>query len=123
MASSTHKPPIYLALIFPIYLGGAAILLWLLLGAYTLRMGIAPQVIPNRNGLLIALPVVFLWIPLSLLLSNALLHAVPALRAIAERYARLSSHPGFAESQRQLLKLAGVVAVVCVPLIALDFWL
>jgi hypothetical protein len=49
------------------------------------------------------------------------LFAVPPLRRIAEKYILQSSHPGFAESQRQLGKMALIMALLCVPLILLGF--
>jgi hypothetical protein len=119
----TRKPPIYLAVSLPIYLLGAWTVVALLLKAYQRTSGVAPNAIPNRNGLLIVLPALFLWMPVSLLLSNVMLRVVAPLRSIAEQYAKRSGHSGFRESQRFLLRAAVLVGLVCSLLIALGFWL
>ncbi len=77
--------------------------------------------VPNLNGMLIALPAVFLWIPVSLLLSNAILYVIPPLRRIAEGYASKADLPSFVESQRALLKVAAVFTLISVPLIVLGY--
>jgi hypothetical protein len=85
--------------------------------------GIPLRQIPKVNGMLISLPAVFLWIPICLLLSNLILFAIPNLRRIAERHVAAANRPGFRETQTDMLKLTGCLAIVCVPLIALGFWL
>jgi hypothetical protein len=123
MAQFTRKPLIYLAVILPILWIGAMALLYFLLNAYHQFSGAPLNAIPNKNGLLIVLPALFLWIPLSLFLSNLVLYVIAPLRRIAQRYERESHHPGFLESQRALLKLAGLVGLICIPLMALGFLL
>jgi len=85
--------------------------------------GVPRSAIPNLNGALISLPAFVLWLPISLLLSNCVLYAVPSLRRVAERFVLEARRPSFRESQRQLLQIAAVIALVCVPLIVLGFWL
>ena len=117
------RPVVYLAVILPVLLVGGLALLIGLLTAYEEMKGLGRSDIPDLNGLLIAIPAFLLWIPISLLLSNVLLFAVPALRRVAERFSAEAQRPGFRESQRQLLIAAAVLGVICVPLIVLGFWL
>ena len=79
------KPAILLIVILPTLMLGW---LGLVVGAqfaYAHVHGISPSQIPNVNGLLLSLPVVFLWIPLALLVSNLILFVIPPLRRIAEQ--------------------------------------
>jgi hypothetical protein len=122
MAQYTRKPPVYLAVMLPIFWLGLMTLCWLLLRAYHSISGTPLNAIHNRNGLLLLLPAFVLWIPLSLLLSNVVLYVTPPLRRVAERYVMKSNHPGFLKSQQMLLKMTGLLALVCIPLIALGFW-
>ena len=115
------KPPIYILLIFPILLGGGLPLVVGLIKAYARISGHPLAAIPNINGLLIALPAFFLWLPLALLLSNTVLFVVPPLRRIAERYTAQAGRPGFRQSQILFGKIAILAAAICIPLIALGF--
>jgi hypothetical protein len=83
------------------------------------RSAAAP--VPNLNGILIALPTLFLWMPLALLISNVILRVVPPLRRVAERYGAAAGRPDFEASQRQLAKVFLWIALVCVPLIAVGW--
>jgi hypothetical protein len=116
-----RKPSIYLLVILPILVVGGFCVVVALLGAYSGVSGVPLSNLPNLNGLLIALPGLLLWLPLSLLLGNVVLYSIPPLRRIAEEYALQADRPGFVESQKALLKILGVVALVCVPLIVLGF--
>ena len=115
------KPAIYLIVILPILLAGGVSIISVLLNAYTRATHIGLSAIPNLNALLIALPAIFLWIPVTLLLSNCVLYAVPPLRRVAESYVSRTMRPGFVESQKQLGRAAFVIAIFCVPLIILGF--
>jgi hypothetical protein len=117
------KPAIYLLVILPILIGGALLLVVSLIAAYSRMTGIPPAGVPNLNGLLIALPALLLWIPVSLLLGNVVLFSISPLKRVAEQYSREPGRPGFRESQRLLVKVAVAVAVVSVPLIVLGFLL
>jgi hypothetical protein len=117
----TRKPPIYLLVNLPILVGGAIFLLPKLMAHYAAYKGMPLSGIPNSAGMLIALPALFMWFPLALLLSNCVLAFVPPLRTVAEDYARSSSHPGFIKSQLQLLAALAVVSLICVPIIAYGF--
>jgi len=117
-----RRPAIYLVVILPmLVLGGVAVVVALLRTFAGVRA--ARSAIPNLNVVLISLPALMLWIPISLLLSNCVLFAVPRLRRAAERFVIEAQRPGFRESQRQLLFAAGVIGIVCIPLIVLGFWL
>jgi len=116
-----RKPVAYLLLILPILVGGGVCLIAALVGSYSQVKGVARSAMPNLNGLLIALPAFLLWIPISLLMANVILYCVPPLRRIAEGYAAQAGRPGFVESQKTLLKVLGVFALVCLPLIVLGF--
>jgi hypothetical protein len=119
----TKRPVVYLAVILPLLSVGGVASIAGMLAIYSKITGTPPANIPNRNGLLIGLPAFFLWIPLSLFLSNCVLFVVAPLRRVAERFVAEAHRPGFFESQRQLLVLSAAFAVICVPLIALGFWL
>lgn len=118
-----RRPPVYLLVILPILAGGGLALVVALTVAFSEIRSVPLSAVPNVNGLLITLPALFLWIPLSLLLGNFVLYVVPSLRRIAECYATRAGRPGLAESQRRLLKIAGMVALICVPLMVLGFTL
>ena len=116
-----RKPVVYLFVILPIIAGGGMCLLLTLIEAYSRVKGVAHSAIPGLNALLIALPAFFLWIPIGLLVSNLMLYFISPLRRMAEEYVVRSGHPGFAESQKELLKWIRIVALVCVPLVLLGF--
>jgi hypothetical protein len=120
-SDAQRKPVIYLLVILPTLVVGAVCLIATLIEAYSQVTGVPRSSVPRLNGLLIALPALFLWIPLSLLIANVVLCCVPPLRRIAERYAAQTERPGLIESQQALLKMLGVIALVCVPLILLGF--
>ena len=96
-------------------------MMFLLLRLFTAMRGVSLSATPKLNAMLITLPTFLLWILLSLVLSNIVLFAVPPLRQIAETYTRRERLPSFGESQRQLLRASGRLAVVCVPLATLGF--
>jgi hypothetical protein len=116
-----RKPLIYLLVILPILVGGGVSLVIALVAAFSAIRGVPRSAVPNVNGMLIGLPAFFLWIPASLLLGNVVLYAVPPLRRIAESYATRAHQPGFVESQKILLKIAGYFALICIPLIVLGY--
>ena len=107
--------------ILPVLIGGAIFLLPKLIAHYAAYKGVPLSGIPTAAGLLIALPGLFIWFPLALLLSNCIIAMVPPLRRIAEDYARASAHPGFLKSQLQLLTVLAVASLMCVPIIAYGF--
>jgi hypothetical protein len=121
MTTADNKPAVYLAIMVPVLLVGGIAIVAGLMAMYARVAGIHQAHVPKLNALLISLPTLMLWIPLALLLGNCILHLVPRLRATAERHSNESGHPGFRESQRQLAVAAMVMALVCVPLIALGF--
>ncbi len=115
------KPAVYLLVILPtLVLGGLAFVTALIL-AYSHVTGVPRNAVPNLNGLLIGLPALVLWVPLGLLFSNLVLFSVPPLRRVADKNADTGGRPGFAESQRALLKVLVVCALICVPLTVLGF--
>jgi len=116
-----RKPFIYLLVILAILAGGSMGLIVTIIEAYSQVKGVAYSGIPGLNGLLITLPALFLWIPISLLISNLVLYSISPLRRIAEQYVARSGHAGFADSQKGLLKMLGIFALVCLPLIVLGF--
>jgi hypothetical protein len=118
-----HKPAVYLLLILPLLVGGGLGLVVALLTAYCCVTGTPLAALPSRNGMLLSLPALLLWVPVGLLLANVVLHSVGPLRRIAEQYAAQAGRPGYSESQRVLLGALGVLALVCVPLIVLGFLL
>jgi hypothetical protein len=122
-SDAQRKPVVYLLVILPTLVVGAVCLIAALIEAYSQVTGISRSSVPRLNGLLIALPALFLWIPISLLIANVVLYCVPPLRRIAEKHVAQTERPGFMESQTALLKVLGVIALVCVPLILLGFLL
>ncbi len=121
MPQRPKKPAVYLVVMLPIFvIGGASLVLGLEM-LYARLNGFSLRSVPNLNGLLISLPALLLWIPIALLLANAVLFSVPPLKKAAERYAEEAHGPGFLGSQRQLGKVTLIVALVCVPLIVLGF--
>src|SRR5215510_12010280 len=96
-----RRPIIYLAVVLPMMLLGVGVVIALIETFSELR-GVPRSAIPNLNGALI-----------SLLLSNCVLYAVPSLRRVAERFVLEARRPSFRESQRQLLQIAAVIALVC----------
>ena len=117
----TRKPPIYLLVNFPILLGGGIFFVTKVMSYYSATKGVPLSAIPVTAGLLIALPSIFLWFPLALLISNAVLVLVPPLRRIAEAYVSKSGHPGFWKSQVQLILALVAVSIICVPIIMYGF--
>ena len=117
----TRKPLIYLLVNLPILLGGGILFVTKVMSYYAATKGIPLSAIPNTAGLLIALPSVFLWFPLALLISNVVLALVTPLRRVAESYVRKSGRPGFFKSQLQLLLVLAAVSIICVPIIAYGF--
>jgi hypothetical protein len=118
---SPRKPVVYLLVIVPILIGGAIGISAGLIDLYTRLTGIPRSSVPRINGLLIALPAVFLWMPVTLLLSNCVLFVVPPLRKVANAYTTQTNSPSFHESQRILGKITLFAAVVCLPLIIVGF--
>lgn len=102
----------------PFVFGGSLCFLVALLASFARSRGIPLSAVPNLNGMLITVPALFLWMPVGFLLFNTVLRVIPPLRRISE-----ASGPSFAEAQTQLLKALAVGAIVCVPLIALGFWI
>jgi hypothetical protein len=94
-----------------------------LLSFYAKQHGLRAGDVPDAKALLILLPTFFLWIPLALVLSNVVLKSIRPLRKIAEAYASTAARPGYAASQRQLLKALGWLAGFCVPLILVGWWI
>jgi hypothetical protein len=121
MPPAPKKPVVYLFVILPIFLGGAFGIIAGLLAAYATMAETSPSAMPNVNGVLISVPALLLWIPLTLLIANCVLFAVPSLKRVAEKYAAEAQRPHFVESQVMLGKVAMVMALVCVPLITLGF--
>lgn len=116
-----RKPLIYLAVSLPMLVAGSILVLVALLKAFTCLHGIAFHSIPDLNGFLISIPALLVWIPWSLLLSNAVLRHTPYLKDLADRYADESSTPGYAQSQHVLLRLAILFSVIGIPIIAFGF--
>jgi hypothetical protein len=92
-----------------------------LLTGYCRTKGIPLSAVPNLNGILISLPALGLWIPISLVLGNVGLHCVPPLRRINERDASKTGRSGFVEAQKDLLKALLLFALICIPMILLGF--
>jgi hypothetical protein len=119
---SAQRPRVYLAVILPtLALGGAVA--FGLLSLYARQHGLRTDDVSDAKALLIFLPTFFLWIPLALVLSNVVLKTIRPLRIVAETYASTAARPGYAASQRQLLKVFGWLAVFCVPLILAGWWI
>ncbi len=115
------KPRVYLLVILPILFFGELALMIALIWMYAQFRNVPRDAIPNLNGFFIFLPAVFLWMPVSLLLGNVIPYIVPPLRRIAERYSSETDRPGYLESQKGLLKVLGIFAMICIPLIVLGF--
>ena len=123
MPKSQKKPAIYLLVILPILgIGGISVVI-ALESAYARMTGASLSSLPRLNGLLISLPALCLWVPIALLFGNCVLFAVPPLRRIADTYTTQANRPGFIESQRQLGRMALIMALICVPLIIQGFML
>ena len=116
-----RKPLVYLLVILPILWAGALGAVAALLVAFSVLRRVPLADVPDLNGLLIGLPALALWIPISLLLGNVVLHSVPPLRRVAESFAAEADGPSYGEAQRLLLKLLGVLTPVCVPLLVAGF--
>ena len=114
-----NRPRIYLVVILPLLVLGAPLVASLALAAYATAVGVPLRAVPELNAFLIVLPTIFLWIPVSLLVANRVLTSVPAFRRIAEAYVTASARPDYRTSQRQLSRVLGWTACVCVPLILL----
>ncbi len=117
------KPIIYLLVILPVLVGGGftLVLAAMLMFAYT--KGISPSDIPDLNGFFISLPVILLWIPYSLVLSNFIMYIIPPMRRIAENYAKESGRADFRNSQLRLGKFSLYWSIPWVVLIVLGFYL
>ena len=116
-----RRPPIYLIVILPLLMLGGPVA-YFAVAMYAAAHKIPLDAVPQSNGLLVGLPSLLLWLLLALLLANGILNAVPPLRRIAEGYVAEAGRPGYWESQRQLLRVFGLSALACIPLIAIG-WL
>ena len=115
------KPPVYLAVILPVFLSGGLGIVYLLMRVFAHIRNVPLNAVPELNGLLIALPAVFLWIPVSLLVANLILFVVPPLRRRAASYAASTGSLSFSGSQLAMLRATFWCGLLCVPLIALGF--
>jgi len=115
-----RRPAIYLVVILPLIAFGVAVM-YLAVNLYARSHNAPIHAVPDVNGILIAVPIFLLWIPVALLLSNLIIRAVPPLHRIAESYVASSNRPGFGASQLQLAKVLLWLAFVCVPLIAVGW--
>ena len=115
-----RRPRIYLAVILPLLLLGV-VFSYLAVRTYAVSHDVPIRAVPDLNGILIALPILFLWIPMALLLANFIIRAAPPLRRIAESYVASADRPDFGTSQRQLAKGLLWSTVVCIPLIAVGW--
>lgn len=118
---SSHKPAIHLAVILPLLVGGNLLLSWLLLSGYAAAREIRIPDIPDAKALMLVLPGLILWIPLSLLIANRILTAIPSLRRVTQRHADATGGPDFKQSQRGLRIVFMIAAAVCLPIIASAF--
>lgn len=118
---SQRKPIIYLAVILPVFLGGALGIVYVLMRAFAHVRDVPLNAIPDLNGLLMALPAALLWIPVSLLVSNLILLVVPPLRRRAASYAASTGSVSFGVSQLAVLRATLWFGLLCVPLITLGF--
>jgi hypothetical protein len=116
-----QRPLVYLVVILPILVFGGVSFVCTLILAYSRTKGIPQAAVPKLNGMLISLPALGLWIPISLLLANLVIFCVAPLRRVAERYTAQAERSGFIESQKDLMKLLLVLALICIPLIVLGF--
>jgi hypothetical protein len=116
-----RKPAIYLVVILPVFVVGYFCLIIYLMNIYSRITGVPPAALPFVNGMLIGLAALFLWTPISLVLSNFVMYCIPPLRRIAEGYVARTERPGYVESQKLLLKVAVGFALICLPLIVLGF--
>ena len=116
-----NRPRFYLVVILPVLVLGGLLVVSLVLGAYATAVGVRLSAVPEVNALLIALPAFLLWIPVSLLIANVVLTSVPPFRRIAEAYITANARPDYRTSQRQLSRILGWTACVCVPLILLGW--
>lgn len=123
MPKIQKKPAVYLLVILPIFVIGGISAVIGLEAIYTRMAGVSLFSPPGLKGLLISLPVLFVWIPVALLLANCVLFVVPPLRKVAETYAAEAKRPGFLESQKQLGRFALIMALICIPLIIFGFML
>lgn len=121
ITDARRKPAIYLMVILPVLVVGDMILVVGLTNLYSQFKNVSLSDLPNLNGMLISLPAIFLWIPCSLLISNLIIRLTPPLRVVAEKYTAQSNGPSFGESQKRLLKVLYIFAMICVPLILLGF--
>ena len=112
-----NRPRIYLLVILPLLVLGGIFVVSISLGAYATTVGIPLRAVPELNAFLIALPVLALWIPVSLLIANVVVATVPPLRRIAEAYVTENARPKFRASQRPRSWVGASTACVCVPLI------
>jgi hypothetical protein len=123
MTVSRRKPLAYLGVFLPLLVAGAVALIGMNLSHYAHARAVPRGAVPPLNGLLLSLPVLLLWIPCALWLSNWILYLSPALRRIAERYVLETDAKGFRGSQRDLARLAALAALLCIPLIVLGYWI
>jgi hypothetical protein len=117
----TRKPSIYLLIIIPILFIGYIGIVILLLNLYSRFWDIPFYLISNLNGLLITLPVLFLWIPISLFLGNNVIYRFHPLRQIAEQFILKEGYPSYYQSQVELMKVIKIISIICIPIILLGF--
>jgi hypothetical protein len=121
MVMQTKKPLVYLFINFPILIAGCILCPSWLMRWYANTRGISLHAIPNIVGFFVALPAVFLWMPLALIISNFVLYFVPPLHRIADDYVRKSGHPDFWASQKVLFIAFVVMSAIFVPIIVYGF--
>lgn len=116
-----RKPRAYLLVMLPLSIGGGLGIILALIHAYSRMHGISPAEVTDRNAMLITVPAFFLWMPLSLIISNFIIRMIPPLRKIANDFVSQTNSPGYEVTQKSLLKLFVGLAVVCMPLIVIGF--
>jgi hypothetical protein len=116
-----QRPLVHLFVGMPMLFVGFVCIGVTLLSVYSSFANIRRAEIPELNKTLIMIPAFFLWLPISFLLSNLLIYHITPLRRATERYVKKAGRPGYAQSQKGLLKALLIVAAICIPLIVLGF--
>ncbi len=79
--------------------------------------------LPELSGFLVALPILFLSMPVFLFFMNCLIYLIPPARRMTENYVERKGRPGFWESQKTLGAIIAWVGLFTLPLVVLGFWL
>lgn len=113
-----RKPLVYLCVLLPLLVAGGTATALGTLALFARSRGIMVREVADGPGIARSIGALLLWVPLGLMLGNAMMPAAPALRRIADDHVRRHAAPDFGTAQRGLARCALGIAGVVLPVVA-----